>query len=59
MRSKSGKSSKKESKKKMTEPEREAALVDLIVGIIVAQTLKEIYGKIKVVNGIEENLLNT
>lgn len=45
MKSKPGKSSKKVIKKKMTEPEREYALVTLIVRIIVAQTLKEFYGK--------------
>ncbi|QSB28471.1 hypothetical protein [Flavobacterium sp. CLA17] len=46
MRSKSGKSSKKKGKK-MTEAEREDALVALIVRIIVAQTLKEFYRKNK------------
>ncbi|WP_169630196.1 hypothetical protein [Flavobacterium humi] len=45
MKSKPGKSSKKRTKKKMTEAEREQALVALIVQIIVAQTLKEFYGK--------------
>ncbi|MFH6946659.1 hypothetical protein [Flavobacterium sp. FlaQc-50] len=46
MRSKSGKSSKKNGKK-MTRAEKEDALVTLIVRIIVAQTLKEFYRKNK------------
>ncbi|WP_159439057.1 MULTISPECIES: hypothetical protein [unclassified Flavobacterium] len=47
MKSKSGKSSKKGTKKKMTEAEREQALLDWLVRVIIAQTLKEFYGKNK------------
>jgi hypothetical protein len=44
MKSKSGKSSNKKGKK-MTEAEKEDALVALIVRIIVENTLKEVYGE--------------
>lgn len=47
MKSKTGKSSKKETKKKMTEAEREQTLVDWLVRVIIAQTLKELDEKSK------------
>ena len=45
MKSKFEKPLKKEPKKKMTEEEREKALVDWFVRVIIARTLKEFYGE--------------